>query len=372
MQQDGSLYQQFIAYSVKIFLKHCSSSAIKDAAVPHVLWMEFLQAIVATGCCFWQEPDSEPPLKFAPTLNGVPAWVEEDTTYRLTVVAGPQRAPCIDWFVPMYYDAKQNAIGSIVGIEVGAPYEALRSVGAIPKDMDTAVSNYVRSLQIENIVPLVDSKLEWHQTKPITKLSIDQEIRGQRGRNLVLEFEYRGDRCVEDGDVTHIYTIDNAWMETCFSRLKEIGFKPAAPVARGDLKHTLLPSNETCWQMLRKEIRKLREEGIVISAETAALLKPMDLTERNFVLNIGDDKPDWFGVSIAIKIGEEEINLLPILISVIRGLDDFSESSVNSLNQDGKFTSVLGDGRIISMPFDRIKLVLLSLHEFLARHASHK
>lgn len=84
-----------------------------------------------------------------------------------------------------------------------------------------------------------------------------------------------------------------------------------------------------------------------------------------------DRSPGWFTMSLLLKIDDEEIELMPVLIAAVRSLPkDSIEIAVESLNERGKFFTVLPGGRLVSMPFERIKTIILTLHEFLKNHAS--
>jgi SNF2 family DNA or RNA helicase len=66
-----------------------------------------------------------------------------------------------------------------------------------------------------------------------------------------------------------------------------------------------------------------------------------------------------------IDVQGKKIALLPILRSALERLSNISSESVEALNHNGKFFASLENGNLITMPFERIKTILLALQELL-------
>lgn len=380
---EGSLSQQVLAHKMLMLLKHATANAIKQSTVPYDIWLDLIERVVKTKSCYWKSPDSLKPLTMGDPVKGGTFWADEGENFRFRLVAaaGQQLLPCTSWFIPMYINQRTNHIGAVLNVSVGAPLESVRKLNLVPKDKAIAVSHYVHQLKIEKWVCPILTTITWKVFKPTPIIRIIDEGQSfgsgtqRRGRMLRLEFESADDRCNQIGDATHIYTADKEWLAACLSRVRSLGFDVVEAKERNSVNETLLPITEDSWKALRAEIKQLRKEGFEISAETETQLRPLILAESNFVIKVTEHpdrkKIDWFSLSLAIRIDGEEVNLLPILVFALRNLpDELTPADIESLNENGRFNAVLNDGRLVALPFDCIRTILLSLHQFLRRHRS--
>ncbi|MFA7338091.1 MAG: DEAD/DEAH box helicase [Candidatus Obscuribacterales bacterium] len=87
-------------------------------------------------------------------------------------------------------------------------------------------------------------------------------------------------------------------------------------------------------------------------------------------IDIHESKEFWFGVSLGIEVEGETIALLPVLQRALSKLTGYSAKQIESLGRDGKFFGRLEDGRILILPFARVKAILTNLVELLSREVS--
>ncbi len=87
-------------------------------------------------------------------------------------------------------------------------------------------------------------------------------------------------------------------------------------------------------------------------------------------IDIHESKEFWFGVSLGIEVEGETIALLPVLQRALSKLTGYSAKQIESLGRDGKFFGRLDDGRILILPFSRVKAILTNLVELLSREVS--
>ncbi|MBX9570316.1 MAG: DEAD/DEAH box helicase [Candidatus Obscuribacterales bacterium] len=368
---DGSALQQFIAASYEKFLRHTTAKEIAETAVCHDLWLEFIQFIVNSKQCYWEDPNKSLLLTMGPPIKGLKVWVKHQNGYNLILCAGQvqndKALAVLSWFIPMYVNPQTNQIGLVLGFPVGPRLKALRNLGTIPLEMATAACNFVRAHKLENFVGLLNSQQIWHDIKPDTTLSIEEEA---QARTLFLQFDGVKETCYEKEGTTHIKTMDRTWVSDCLENMKALGFDPVKN-KEDPLRYMLLPKMDSCWRQLLDEIRQLRKKDFVISKTTEQQLRPLEIVENNFSFKASDSTgAGWFSMSLAVKVGNQEVNLLPILISVIHGLPEISEDAIDCLNDDGKYVAVLSSGRLVSIPFDRMKFILMSLRELLPKNAS--
>lgn len=87
-------------------------------------------------------------------------------------------------------------------------------------------------------------------------------------------------------------------------------------------------------------------------------------------IDIHESKEFWFGVSLGIEVEGETIALLPVLQRALSKLTGYSPKQIESLGRDGKFFGRLEDGRILILPFSRVKAILTNLVELLSREVN--
>lgn len=87
-------------------------------------------------------------------------------------------------------------------------------------------------------------------------------------------------------------------------------------------------------------------------------------------IDIHESKEFWFGVSLGIEVEGETIALLPVLQRALSKLTGYSAKQIDSLGRDGKFFGRLEDGRILILPFSRVKAILTNLVELLSREVN--
>lgn len=379
VRQEGSWYQQFLAASVQKFLKHTSVGEIDRVEVATDLWFELIENLVSQNEVYWQSPFNAKQLRTGLARNGFVCWSPDHNSATLTLCAGTPETQCTPWFIPMYLDQKTNEIGLVAKFPIGAPLRSLRKVGSVPQEMFIAASNYIRSQNLEKYLGLLSNTVRWHDLKPSTSLDIVTDepaldttsAKGRsQDRTLVLAFEDVKDRCQDSGNVIDISTIDRGWIANCLTEMKSLGFVSKTSHEQA-LRYPLVPTSPASWRQLYDSLRQLKKLGIFISPKTEAQIRPLDVNESGFQFNVTDDSPGWFTMSLLLKIDDEEIELMPVLIAAVRSLPkDSIEIAVESLNERGKFFTVLPGGRLVSMPFERIKTIILTLHEFLKNHAS--
>ncbi|CAN5495029.1 hypothetical protein BH11CYA1_BH11CYA1_13100 [soil metagenome] len=87
-------------------------------------------------------------------------------------------------------------------------------------------------------------------------------------------------------------------------------------------------------------------------------------------IDIHESKEFWFGVSLGIEVEGETIALLPVLQRALSKLTGYSAKHIETLGRDGKFFGRLDDGRILILPFARVKAILTNLVELLSREVT--
>ncbi len=92
--------------------------------------------------------------------------------------------------------------------------------------------------------------------------------------------------------------------------------------------------------------------------------------DGEWLVDIDEDSAFWFNLNLGIVVDGERVPLLPIITKAIRSAApdtdlDLSAASVDKLNVGGKFYAHLKDGRLLALPFERVKDIMCCLTELL-------
>jgi SNF2 family DNA or RNA helicase len=155
--------------------------------------------------------------------------------------------------------------------------------------------------------------------------------------------------------------------------LARLGFGELPPAVFGEIrsdKLSFMAPNPASWSHFSSEgLDKLREIGWNISEEMETACQPVEIEDEAFDLELSADDNWWFSLALDIDVNGKTVSLLPVLVSAIRRLSS-SESigdSIDTLNQNGRFIGHLSDGTMISIPFERIRSILISIKELIEK-----
>ncbi|MDR3616205.1 MAG: DEAD/DEAH box helicase [Candidatus Obscuribacterales bacterium] len=352
-----------------------------------------VQKVVATGRAYARSLHSKP-LKIGAKLKGHLVWTEADDLLRLDVVAlAPNDAlfPCLRWHTPWYLDAV-NSICGPVDINIGL--EILDLLLALPPITREEVAGFSLMLAEQNLQDLVPTPPGSEQFQTLLKSPIPvMKIMTLRAQNKLkmktgapLEEEQTVLSAALSFEAVSLnpfpYADDNGNLilekedleakKKAHSQLKQYGLLELDQAITGTLHSgTTFYGMEkpSQWLEFAKDIETLRRQGWKISHETEEDLSPLDLHEDNLTIGIEEqDASFWFSMSLSIDVDGKKMSLLPILIAAIRGLKFHAEltpEAIEQLNYNDKFVAILPNGKMISLPFDRVRTILLSLQEIL-------
>ena len=122
----------------------------------------------------------------------------------------------------------------------------------------------------------------------------------------------------------------------------------------------------------QEHVDNLRRQGWHISQDSAAQLRVIELDEKDMRFEVTEDGGAdwWFSLELNIVIDGEGQPLLPILVSAIGRMTGFGEitiEAIDALNRQGRFFTALANGNMITLPFERIRAILIALKEYLDR-----
>ena len=352
-----------------------------------------VQKVVATGRAYARNTICMP-LKLGATLNGHLVWSETDDLLRLDVVALAQNDalyPCLRWHTPWYLDAVNSICGPV---KIDISLEILDLLLALPPISREEVAGFSLMLTEQNLQDLVPRPpgSEQFQTllkSPVPILKI-MTLRAQNKLKMLTGAAIEEEQTIlsaalsfdavslnpfpyadNDGNLI-LEKEDLGAKKNAQSQLLQYGLVELDPTITGTLHSgTIFYGMEkpSQWLEFAKQIEYLRQQGWQISHETEEDLQPFDLHEENLTIGVEEqDESFWFSMSLSIDVDGKKLSLLPILIAAIRSLKFHSKltpEAIEQLNYNDKFVAILPNGKMISLPFDRVRTILLSLQEIL-------
>ncbi|MDR3616538.1 MAG: DEAD/DEAH box helicase [Candidatus Obscuribacterales bacterium] len=146
--------------------------------------------------------------------------------------------------------------------------------------------------------------------------------------------------CSRGSDCEHAVALLITFLDTTPAR---VAASVSSPVT------TRTASSGYFGQSLEKDI----PDRIIIEPEAIAL------SVENLHFDVTPEENWWFKISMHIEVGGKKIPLLPILLKALR------EKSIAELDVKGKFICKIDDGTIVSLPFERISVILKAVQEVL-------
>ncbi len=259
---------------------------------------------------------------------------------------------------------------------------ALLQLPSITERECISVANHLADLGILDRIPMppAHGNTRLVLVKPRPKLVVVNLHGGEhQGENslrvLMLSFPpiFVFEKLIRSGSEFHVQRMDKTWIPRFLERLERLGFEDISGQVSAvpETDYHFRPDVDRNWgNFSRRTLRKLREFGFDISKETEAILVPHEASEKNFSFEVAQGQRGWFSMSLRLSVDNINVSLLPILRSAIRRMPIISREAVEALNHNGKFVCVLEDGRVVTMPFDRIKTIILTLQELLTDEAA--
>lgn len=370
-----------------------SSDLSLSSADPRLVAL-LISNILETGRCFFESPNS-PPLRLGPELPGALAWeAYGETQFRLATVArdGEHQYLCLRCSSHLWYvDQAGGRCGPVKAAFDNKLLRPILSMRALTREETQSVPVLLCDLGLSHIVPPppVPAPVEIRMIKPAPVLELkhprtavplnwdNQSIAaaGDKVRAVVVSNTVPGVRppYVDQSGTTVVEKPDRAAIEEMHLKLTTLGFGEASRLAfreEDTSKRFFVACHPDAWINLDADkITALRAQGWQISPEAEAALSPLELDDAELNFEIAGEDNWWFSLALNIEINGKAVPLLPLLIAAIRGLKK-SESigdSIDTLNRNGKFIGCLPDGTPISLPFERIRSILVSIKELIEK-----
>lgn len=205
---------------------------------------------------------------------------------------------------------------------------------------------------------------------------------------VVLRFDYGGKKFNRQtgtvrrelvDDEVRIYKRNLDFEKRKFAELLNQGLRrlPIPPVYDDSIILTLAGSDEAWQRFVDVNLNVLRELGFVVVIDQSFRFRSLiDESEVKWLLEVDRGVDFWLALKVGISVRGETVPLMPLLMQALKRLDlevegpwdtESLEERLSMLNDDGLFYANLPDGTTLSLDFERIKLIVLTLRDtFLA------
>ncbi|MGD9683591.1 MAG: SNF2-related protein [Candidatus Obscuribacterales bacterium] len=354
-----------------------------------------MQRVLATGRCYYRDIHGRP-LSAGRELSGRLSWQGAGQSGRwspgIIALDGDDSYPCLPWTVPWYVDETRSVCGPV---SIDLSREILFSVLRMPsltEEEGRALPAVMHDMGLLDLLPappcagpVLRKKippvpvLDVANLKAVVTLDRDGKSilrSGENTRAAVVSAHFPGkpEKPYMDEEGTLVLEEHDPESLTGFrERLESLGLVEVSPQSLGLAESgdcVFVADDLSVWAGFDENVvEALREEGWQISGKTEEKLAPVEVDADDLWFEASEEKSWWFSLGLNIRIGGKMVPLMPILISAIRGMAA-SESigdSIDVLDRDGKFYATLDDGRILSIPFERIRSMLAVVKELIEK-----
>ncbi len=362
--------------------------------------LDFLTAVLATGRCHWADHRS-PPLRPGPTRPGAPQWRRTASgQLRTCIETTPPAGKILALETPWYIDVATSECGpietplapAVASVWLGAPaldpLDAASHVPAITKEFQPLAlppppAAPVRREPLAPPVPslhLATVNVPWWEAPwgfqrsgggPLPVLAAKASF--WYGANEVAVDQPGSEIRLYDGQELVLIPRVHSFEKEAFEKLKSLGLVPA----RKAFQIASDPRLKTAWTLqdhsdaatldfVTRVVPALRAAGWKIERDPGFALEVCQPTEWYVeTLQEGaDDRNDWFGLELGVRVGDEKINLLPVLLQGLQGdLETFRPEFLKKRGPKESVLILLPDGRRIPFPAGRLHEILTALVE---------
>lgn len=356
-----------------------------------------LETLLTTGRCYWDE-QPEKPLALAAARPAVPTWLADAKGLQEPAFdVSPAVTSVLALSPPWYLDLNESVAGPLetalrprlaVAWLAGPPVSpeaAIELNRHLTEDLPTLQLPAAKALELEEIpscepkpcLRFFTTRMQWWEVN----VGFSQAgFHGIAIHTAELSFDYAGLRVkstdrdngfveqLQGGKIKRI--VRNRFLELrSVERLQKLGMTSASSVLQNHDERfsnalTLADLSDNQWfKFCTETIPKLEADGWIIEYDKHFSFNVVNPTDW-----YGEVEPekgnDWFGVELGVKVGEEKINLLPVLLNVLQRQGDvLSVTKLAKMPADQLVAIPLGDGRVLPFPARRLCDILSVLIE---------
>ena len=378
----------------------CDNYASNNFAVKGTA--DWLREVVATGRCFWKTPDSTP-LKWGAPRPGKLGWKLNDYgVLKATITTEPESREIALTQPPIYLDADRGELGEVemnVPGEVSqawleAPPVSAREAEALEGAMERLPENKEANLPIPKL------KIRELRTKPkfvarFVRQDVSNSLRSwyrqhlEDYRAVEILAEYDGHRFPCSNTITTVERIRddegvltvhrNVSAETAaWQRFGEAGFARLGTMIpeytlNPDFVHFYAPKmniygydENAAYQewvaFFAAQLPELEKAGWTLEIADDFGIDLLAPGDDDWFTDLAEESTgmDWFNLRFGVTVDDEEIDLLPVLHTL---LENGFDPEVLDEDPERRFILEMPDGRHMDVPAARLKLPFTFLHE---------
>lgn len=368
------------------------------------LTRQVIQRMVETQRCFWRDKEN-PPLTAGELRKGELVWtMDEQGNFKLQIGLEGYKGPLVFAAGVWYVDMENWQIGPV---EVDVPFDVLDHLLEAPPFQPghaSLVGKKMERFSRKFSIPLPEANLDEvvYQLPPVPILNLMARLRTNLDRHWVargpaedalvtygsVSFDYGGvvvdletsspqvKGIVDRRLVTVIRDLDRE--RFCIDSLEKEGLKRKAEWFSNRKGNVFTMTPDTVPQWLRftqQTIPLLRELGWIVNLDSTFpyVVVEAEQSEWDIIVDEELSRSYWFSLELGIEFEGSRLSLLPILMAALHKMHPgVRVEDLDSLNMGGFFYAPLPDGRMLALPFNRIRGVLELLIQLFDREQMPK
>ncbi|HZP88044.1 MAG TPA: DEAD/DEAH box helicase [Burkholderiales bacterium] len=351
---------------------------------------DLLRELVATGRCFWAEPQGDP-LRLGAPRPGAMRWQFDPMgAQHIAIDTAPDSSTFLPIAPPWYIDLAHGQCGPI---ELAVPPETaelLANVPPVAPNQVELVRTSLKSLESAESLPLPSVPSQEERTaKTVTPCLhfasfVIYGMRSFRSNPLgeildvaTLTFDYDGVTVTRDSPSITTTFRDGKILrmprapkieKAAHVRLEQCGFAHAmygVHAVPSEHKHDYVLGNANEWlQFIGAELPKLEREGWRIEFDENFRFRLAQMSEWS--AHVEPTGRDWFDFRIEAQIDGKQSDLMPIVLGAMRNEPKLVAALGDAKYGDDEHVLIkLQDGRLLPVPIGRLRGVFTVLHELL-------
>ncbi len=374
-----------------------SGSALLPPEDPDVLDL-LLHRIISTGRAYWLN-NLHSPLKLACAREGNIEWiVHSDARQSPKVVLNEPNAALeiLDSDRPWFIDKSASECGPInlpfpreivkifrqsPRVNPGEAVVICESLKQLDQTLPLPRLDVVQVVRTDAPIPCLHLKYENFKTSVMVQEGAVAKVVNEA--NLaVLSFDYGFDssklseswqvfQWLDKDNQSIVTKRDKMFEDEVRNRISQLGLQQSGSVRlpRTQSGFVMREHGKESWiRLMTEAVPALEQEGWQITTADSFQCQVVE-GSGDWLVEIDGDAGWWFSLDLGINVDGQRIPLLPVLTQALKEASVSSLACVDSLNKYGKFYAPLADGRLIALPFERIKTILACLIETLDKTA---
>ncbi|MCC7530825.1 MAG: DEAD/DEAH box helicase [Candidatus Melainabacteria bacterium] len=133
----------------------------------------------------------------------------------------------------------------------------------------------------------------------------------------------------------------------------------------GEHTFSFPPAKTALWlPFMQQELDQLIRKGWQVEIDNSFPFRTVSPDDGEWSVELDDEGGFWFSVELGIQVNGKKMPLLPLLLSALQAMDkNPSLATIEKLDFDGQFVAPMPDGRLLSVPFERVRFMLAAFVE---------